>query len=54
MPIKVSMPPRIAAKLRGIITALPGRPNRSAIERRIGMKMTTIGVLFKKALLAVT
>ena len=48
MPISVSMPPRIAAKLSGIITAPGERPKRSAIERRIGMKITTIGVLLRK------
>ena len=54
MPISVSMPPRIAANESGIITAPAERPKRSAIERRIGMKITTIGVLLRNPLLAVT
>jgi hypothetical protein len=54
VPIRVSIPPRIAAKLSGIITAEAERPKRSAIERRIGMKITTIGVLLRNPLLTVT
>ena len=44
-PISVVMPPRMEAKLSTIIDRLGGAPPRLAKVCRIGMKMTTTGVL---------
>ena len=52
-PIKVVMPPKTAAKLRGIITRDAVTPYRSAKACMMGIKMTTTGMLFKKALLMI-
>ena len=53
-PISVVMPPRIAAKLSGIIIRLGERSSRSDSTCMIGMKMTTTGVLLRKPLTAST
>ena len=49
-PIRVTMPPRIAAKDSGIISREGDCPRREANACMIGMKMTTTGVLFMNPL----
>ena len=46
----VVMPPRIAAKLSGIINRPADQPMRIARVCMIGMNITTTGVLFRNAL----
>ncbi len=48
------MPPKTAAKLRGIITLLGDLPNRTATASMMGMNMTTTGMLFRKPLITRT
>ena len=50
-PISVVMPPRMQAKLSGIMTLLTERCTRSAKAVISGMKITTTGVLFITALI---
>ena len=45
------MPPRMAAKLKGIMTPLTVRCRRSAIAAMMGMKITTTGVLLSTPLI---
>ncbi len=49
-PISVVMPPSTAAKLSPIITLLTGLSNCSASTCMMGMKITTTGMLLRKAL----
>ena len=49
VPIRVHIPPKIAAYESGIRNFLRGRPTRLAHALICGMKITTIGVLFRKA-----
>ena len=53
-PIRVVMPPRIEAKLSTIIDRLGGAPPLLAKVWRIGMKMTTTGVLLRMPLMSST
>ena len=53
-PSNVVMPPSIATKLKGIINALAEREKRSARICIMGIKITTTGVLFRKALIIKT
>ena len=53
-PIRVVMPPRIEAKLRIIIDRPVDAPPRLAKVCRIGMKMTTTGVLLSTPLMSST
>lgn len=49
-PIRVTIPPRMDAKARGIINRDGDWPSREARAYMIGMKITTTGVLFMKPL----
>ena len=51
-PISVVMPPRMQMKLSGIITRWGSVPRLAAMVAIMGMKMTTTGVLLRKALAA--
>ena len=53
-PILVMLPPSMAAKLSGIITIAALLPSFSASAARIGMKITTTGVLFMIAEISIT
>ena len=53
-PIKVVMPPKMAANDSGIINLDGGRSKRSASACMMGMKITTTGMLLRKPLTSVT
>ena len=49
VPIRVHMPPRMAAYDMGMRNFFTGSPAFAAHSLTIGMKITTIGVLFRNA-----